>query len=167
MPHIRIHGFTAGDGQECRAEHRKGDQGWRMHQKCEGGNRTYRRQDLRRQYDAAHAKGSDHDEPREHDRAEDAADEAGSSALKEEKSDQNGDGERDDDRRQARRVHLQALDRAQHGNRRRDRAVAVKQCRAHKTKQKNGAPPCSGSGMTGAQEGKHRDDAALAAVVGA
>ena len=92
MPHIRIHGFTAGDGQECRAEHRKGDQGWRMHQKCEGGNRTYRCQDLRRQYDAAHAKGSDHDEPREHDRAEDAADEAGSSALNEEKSDQNGDG---------------------------------------------------------------------------
>ena len=73
---------------------------------------------------------SDHDEPRHHDRTEQTADAVGAVPLNREHANQNHDGDRHHIRIEQRCRDLQSLDRAEHGDRRRDDAVAVEQRRA-------------------------------------
>ncbi len=65
-----------------------------------------------------------------------------------------------------RRVDLQSLDRRQHRDRRRDRAVAVEQGRADQPDDEQQRLPRAGLRVPGAEQRQHGDDAALAAVVG-
>jgi len=72
------------------------------------------------------AEHSDCDEPHEHYRPEDVTDELGSLALNQEQTDEDRDGDGNDHWRERRRINLQTFDRAEHRDRRRDHAVAVK-----------------------------------------
>ncbi|MGY4312990.1 hypothetical protein ACVWW1_002293 [Bradyrhizobium sp. JR3.5] len=127
MPHVGIHRLTAGDGEERGTEDREADVKILMDQEIERIERAQCDQHAGRLDDAVNAQRREHGEPEQHHRAEDLADEAGALLLHEEQADQDHDGERHHRRRQRGRVDLQAFDRRQHGNGRRDRAVAIEQ----------------------------------------
>jgi hypothetical protein len=69
--------------------------------------------------------------------------------------------------REQRRRHLQALDRGQHRDRRRDQAVAVEQRGAEQAEQDHRLPLAAANPLIGEDAGHQRHDAALALVVGA
>ena len=102
----------------------------------------------------------------EHHRSENLPDEARALLLHDEQPDEDGDGERHDDGRERRRIHLQAFDGAEHGDRRRDRAVAVEQGRADQADDQELGAPGAGRGIAGVQQRQQGDDAAFAAIVG-
>ena len=87
--------------------------------------------------------------------------------LHHEQPDQDDDGQRHHGRRQRRRVDLEAFDRAQHRDRRRDGAVAVEQGGADQSDDQKLGAPGSRLGVAGRQQRQQRHDAAFAAVVGA
>jgi len=64
------------------------------------------------------------EEPQHHHRPEEAADEVGAEALHGEEGGDDPDADREDVVLQPGGAHLQALDRREHGDRRRDQAVA-------------------------------------------
>ena len=113
------------------------------------------------------AERGDRQEPAQHDRPEDAADEGRALLLDGEQADQDDDGERHHGGRQGRRVDLQALEGAQHGDRRRDGAVAVEQRGADQADDQQPGAPGAGLGVAGRQQRQQGDDAAFAVVVGA
>jgi hypothetical protein len=114
--------------------------------------RAQRGEHRRRLDDAVDAECCEHREPSEHDRSEDLTDEAGALLLHDKQPHQDDDGERHDRRRQRGRVDLQAFDRAEHGDRRRDRAVAIEQGGADETDDEKLGPPCAGLGIAGVQQ---------------
>ena len=69
----------------------------------------------------------DHQEPSDHDRPEQSADTVRAVLLDREDANDDRHGDRDHVGLEQRRGHLEALDRAEHGDRRRDHAVAVEQ----------------------------------------
>jgi hypothetical protein len=79
---------------------------------------------------AGHAECGDGEKPGEHDGTEEPADALGALPLDDEKAEQDRDRERQDDGLERRRDDLQPLDRGQHRDRGRDRAVAIDECRA-------------------------------------
>jgi hypothetical protein len=127
----------------------------------DGMRRADRGQDRRLAHHPRQPRERDADEPDQGDGTEDGAHAGGSAALHEEQSGEDRDGERHDPERQRRRRHLESLDGAQHGDRRRDDAVAVEQGRAEEPEghERRGASRRS-------QQGEQREDAALATVVG-
>ena len=62
-------------------------------------------------------------------------------------------------------VDLDALDRAQHGNGRRDAAIAIEQGRADKTDHHHDRTPPALLGAPRADQGEQRENATLAVVV--
>ena len=103
--------------------------------------------------------------PTEHHRSEYIADEAGAFPLHDEKPDQDYDGEWHHSRRQRWRIDLQAFDGAEHGNRWRDGAVAVKQRRADEADDQELRTPCSRLRIPGGKQCQQRNDTAFAAIV--
>ena len=99
----------------------------------------------------------------EHDRPEGAADLRRALRLQREQREQDRDRDRQHVRLQRWRDLLHALERRKHGNRRRDRAVAIDQRRAEQADgDDRGAMP-----LLDAEQRHQRDDAALAVVVDA
>ena len=167
MAHVGVHRFTAGDRQEGRAEDGEADVEILVDQEVERVERTERGQHRRGLDNAVDAERGENDEPADHHRPEDLPDDSGALLLHEEQADQDDDGHGHHDRRQRRRIDLEALDRAQHRDRRRDRAVAVEQGGADEPDDQQLRPPRSGPGVARRQQRQQRDDAAFAAIVGA
>ncbi|MHC2522020.1 hypothetical protein ACVMHW_007902 [Bradyrhizobium diazoefficiens] len=165
MAHVGIHGFAPGDREEGCAEDREGDVKILVDQEFDGVERAERRQHGRRLDDAVDAERGEHGEPGQHHRSEDAADEAGALFLHHEQADQDDDGDGHDGWRERGRVHLEAFDGAQHGDRRRDRAVTVEQGGADEADHQQMRAPGAGLGVAGVEQGQQGDDAAFAAVV--
>jgi len=84
--------------------------------------------------------------------------------LHDEKPDQDDEGERHHGGRQRRRIDLQAFKGAEHGDGRRDGAVAVEQRRADKADDQKLRTPRSRLGVPGGKQRQQRDDTAFAAV---
>ena len=86
------------------------------------------------------------------------ADELRSFALDQEQADQDREADRNDDARELRRIELQAFDRAEHRDRRRDHAVAVEQRGADQADDEQRGAPASGRGMPGVEQRQQRHD---------
>lgn len=152
MPHIGIHRFAAGHGEEGCAEDREGDVEVLVDQEVEGVERTECRQHGRCLDDAVDAERGQHDEPGQHHRSEDAADEARALLLHHEQADQDDDGDGYDRRRERGGVDLEALDGREYRDRRRDRAVAIEQRRADQADRQEMRAPGTRLGVTGMQQ---------------
>src|SRR6266550_7809783 len=129
MAHIRIHCLGAGEREKGGAEHGKTDARSGMSQKDQRVVRAGRAQDRRCREDTAQAEQTDRDEPYQHHRSEDVADECSPLALDQKQTDKDRDADWNDERCQPRGVELETFDGAQHRDRRRDDAVAIKQRR--------------------------------------
>jgi hypothetical protein len=164
MPHIGIERLGAGHRQHHRAEQH--EPGLRvLADQFVAVLRVERADDRRVARDLGGAEQPDRDEPHDDDRAEQPADPSGAAALGDEQHDQQHQGHRQDIGRQCRGLDLEALDRAQHRDRRSQHAVAVEQGGAEQPGPQHPAPRPPGAGAQG--EHGQRQDAALAAVVGA
>ena len=106
---------------------------------------------------------ADGDEPQRHDRPEQFADPSAAQRLQAEHADQDEDRERQHIGRKLRHRRLDALERAQHRDRRRDGAVAVEQRRA----QDSDRDDAGALAVLDAEKRHQRENAALAVVVGA
>jgi hypothetical protein len=104
------------------------------------------------------------DEPHGGDRAEPRGDRRGAPALHAEERDQDREAERDHVGLEGGRRELQALDRREHGDRRRDDRVAVEQGGAGHSQQRHREHVVTHRAL---QERHQRERAALAVVVGA
>ena len=132
MPHVRIQRFPTRDDEKHRAKHGESDEAVVEEERhgmtwVEG---TEHRWKSCRPHDAEHGEG---DKPDHHDRAEQPSQSVGPVLLDHEQADQDGDGNRHHVRLEQRRRDLEALDRAEHGHRRRNHAVAVEQRGAEDT----------------------------------
>jgi hypothetical protein len=124
-------------------------------------------QDLRRANDPAHTEHADDEEPYQHDRSEYVADERGSLALHQKQANQDCDADRNDDRRELGCVEFEAFHGTQDRDCRRDDTIAVEQRGADQADDEQGGAPATGRRMPDIEKRQQRDDAALAAVVGA
>jgi hypothetical protein len=128
--------------------------------------RTDRAQDFGVAHDKRHAGGADRDEPHEHDPAEHHADLVRAEALDPEQRDQDHRRDRHDQIAEPRALLGETFDRAEHGDRRRDHAVAVEQAGAEQREQdRHGESRAFLLAMI--DERGERQDAAFALVVGA
>ena len=135
-------------------------------EEADGVHRVEREQHGRLPEDAADAQDRERREPEDHDRAEDRADAGGAAALEDEEQHEDDDRDRDDVRLEERRGHFEPFDRAQHGDGRRDHAVAVEQRRAEDADARSASPaPAARASWSMPDEPHQRQDAALAAVV--
>ena len=107
------------------------------------------------------------EEPEQGDRSEHDADASSAAALNHEQADQNADRDRDDEAFEPRCRDLEPFDRAEHGDRRRDHAVAVEQRCAEQAEHENDAMPRSAAGRRLRRQRHQGQDSAFAAVVGA
>src|SRR5207247_6502653 len=164
--HVGIDRFTAGYREEGGAENGEADVEVPVDQEIEGVNRTDCGEHARRLHDAVDAEQGDHHKPGQHHRPEDIADKARAFFLNDEEPDQDDDRQWHYGGRQRRRIDLQALDRAQNRDRRRDGAVAVEQRRADQTDDQQLRTPRSRLGVAGGKQRQQGNDAAFAAVVG-
>ena len=166
MAHVGIEGLTAGHGKEGAADHDKGqgagvpEIGDRRKgtERCENGGAPHNSRD------AEHA---GRNEPDQHDRTEYAADPGRAIALDEKQHGEDDNRQGNDGMLHLRRIYLQPLDRAQYGNRRSDRPVAVKQGRPDQADDDQSGAPFVGLCAARADERQQREDAALAVIVGA
>jgi hypothetical protein len=133
VPHIGVHGFSAGHCKKRGAEDSEADVKVLVDQKIERIERADCHEHTGRFDDAVDAEQGDQQKPRQHHRTEDVADETRALLLNCEQPNQDNDRERHYDWRQRRRVDLQALDSAENGDRRRNGPVAIEQCCANKT----------------------------------
>jgi len=165
MTHVGIERFGSGDGehdgaQDCQRLPAAGRQELHAVERVEGAD------DIGLADDAGDAERGQHREPDAHDRAEQAADAVGAVRLDHEQRDQDDDGAGHDEGLQLGRHHLQALDGAEHRDRRRDQAVAVEEGDADDGEADH---QCLRPLALGQAEGEggEREDAAFATVVGA
>ena len=107
-----------------------------------------------------------HREPHDHDRPEDLADRFGAPPLHDEQPDQDHAGQRDDQVVERRRGDLEALDRAEHRDGRRDEPVAVEQRGAEHAEQHQPTGAAAGRPRARHDQRGEGEDAALAVVVG-
>ena len=134
MAHVGIERFPAGECEEHGADHREGNHRARGHE-TNRLDRAERFEDLRRCPNIDGTEQPDHDEPGDHDRAEQPADARGAATLDHEQPDQDRERNRQGEVVELRRDELEALHRRQHGNGRRDDAVAIEQRRAQDAEQ--------------------------------
>ena len=166
MPHVGIQRLTAGDRQEHAAEDDETVPAMRDDEP-DRVQRVDRQDHLRPPHDAGQAEHRDDHEPQQHDRAEHPADAGGALHLRAEQTEQHH-------QRRGHHVGLEhvggdvdALQRAEHRDRRRDDPVAVDQRRAEQAGDDQGptrVPACRCPILAGHQ--RHQgQDAALAMVV--
>ncbi len=161
MSHIGIKRFGAGHRQHDRAEQNEAVPGM-VQQQIDRVARVDSQQDRRVARDLQRAENPDHAEPQDHDRAEIAADESRAAPLDDEQGNQQQQSQRHHIGFKRRGCDFQPLNRAQHGNRRCDDAVAVEQRGAD---QPGPHDPAATPGGRGAQGQHHqRENAALAAI---
>ena len=166
MAHVGIERFGAGDRERDGAEGREGDEAVAPAE-LDRLERRQRQQDARRLHDLDQAQHHDGDEPEAHDRAEPAADAAGAEMLDGEQRDDDGERDRHDQRLESGRGDVEALDGAQHRDRRRQQAVAVEQRGAGHAEHDVELAPADRD-LGAARDQRHqRQHAAFAAIVGA
>jgi hypothetical protein len=162
MAHIGVQRLATGDRQEYGAQHREGPP-TAAQQKTDGVIRVDRDQHARMARDAGDPEHRDGDEPEQHDRTEGLADDRGPAAL---------DGEQPEQDRHRHRQHIgledlgadvEAFQRAQHRNGRRDDAVAIDQGGPEQSHRHEDAPAPRPSG---ADQRHQRQDSAFAVIVG-
>ena len=165
MTHVRVERLAPSHDEEDGAEHGEpvpavfAEEGHGM-SRIDGGQHD------RLAHEPHHPERRDDHEPRHHDRPEQPADPVGAVALDREHADEDQHGDRDDVAVEERRRHLEALDRAQHRDRRRDHAVAVEQGRAEDAEQHERSRSRPTVGARRKERGQCQD-ATLALVVGA
>ena len=167
MAEIRVEGLAARHGEKHGREDGKRHRHIRMDHEGERISRVDRGHHSGRGDDAAEPEQAENREPDQHEGSEDPADPAGAHALHGKQRHQNGDGDRQHVRLELLGTDGEAFDGAQDGNGGRDRAVRVEQGRAHKAEHRQVDAPGTGLNAPYAQKGEQRDDAALAAIVGA
>ena len=129
MTEIGVERLGAGDGEEYRAEGDEPDHAVRG-EKRDGIAGIEGEQDLGIAGDERYAGDGDGDEPHRGDRTEERRDLGGAARLHGEQRDQDHDGQRHDVVIEGGGDELEAFDRGQHRQRRRDDGVAVEQRRA-------------------------------------
>ena len=136
----------------------------------EEGNRVFRidrREHAGFPHNAEHPEDGKHDKPDAHHRPEQRADATGALSLDREQPDEDGDRVGTTYGCNPGRHHFEALDGRQHGDRRRDHAVAVEHRRA-KDAEADQPPAPPGLPLQAARnERGQREHAALAVIVGA
>ena len=162
MPHVGIQGFRPGGAEKHRAEHQKAGEAV-AEQIAEAVERIERDQNPRMGDDAGQSERADGHEPQRHDRPEQLADAVAALPLQGEQADQDQRRQRDDIGRDPWHRGLEAFERAQHRDRRRNGAVAVQQRGAEHAERDHHRP----FAMLDAQKRHQRQDAAFAFVVGA
>ena len=166
VAHVRVKRFGTGHRQhDGTHEHETLER--RACQEPQAPERIERLEDRRLLPDLDRAERGDDGEPYDGHRPEETADQTGAAPLDREQHDQHHHGERDHIGIEERRGGLEPLDRAQHGDRRRDHAVAIEEGRAHQARhqQQTVARPTAARRAQGQR--RQRQYAALATVVGA
>ena len=124
MPHVGVERLAARDDQEDGAEHREAVPPM-LSKEREGMPGIDCGEHHRLFHEPGDAERRDDEEPANHDRTEEPTNSVGAVPLNREHTDDDGHCDRHDVRLKQRRHHLEPLDRAEHGDRRRDHAVAV------------------------------------------
>ncbi len=166
VTHVGIQGLGAGHGQDHRARQGQGLDGV-VHDERDrivGGQRD---EDTRLRQRVPQAEPTDDDEPQDHDRAEEQADRVRPAVLKGEEHDE-------DDHRQRHGILpetgpdlLQALGGRQHGDGRRQHAIAEQQRGAHQDQpEQPDLPTARRLSDPSGQQREQAEDPALAMVVG-
>ncbi|MFO0875491.1 MAG: hypothetical protein U0575_16205 [Phycisphaerales bacterium] len=140
VAHVGIERLAAGHDQEDRAEHEIAVKSVRR-EEVDAVDGIECREHVRVSRDREDAQRGDGDEPDDHHRSEDGADPRGSGRLHGEEPDQDGDRQGNHPVLEPRRRHGDALDGAEHRDRRGDRAVAVEQGGAEDAQQREHADP--------------------------
>ena len=168
VPHVGVKRLATGDDQDHRAKDDERQQ--RMGQEeGDGVRRAERQEDFRMQRDPPDPDRGDADEPEQHDPAERATYLGRTMVLEiEQEPDDHGREDNDGLPGESWCRDLESLDRSQHGDRRRDNAIAVEECPAeqpqHDERGAHGASALVGRPLE--HQGEEGEDAALAAVVG-
>ena len=126
MAHVGVKRFRAGSAEKNRAEHQKAGEAV-AEQIGEAVARIERHQHPRMVHNSAHSEHADGEKPQRHDRPEQLADAVAALRLQRKQADQDHRRQGDDIRRNRRHRGLQAFERAQHRDGRRDGAVAIKE----------------------------------------
>jgi len=165
MTHIRVERLAAGDGQRDGAQHDKAD--CRMgYEKVEGVNGTDRREDTGKRADLDQSEDTQHGKPQRHNGTEIFADAFRTALLHHEERDQHELSQRQDEGFERRDRYLEPLHGAQHGNRRRDHTVAVKERGSRQTE--HGQDPGQVlAGSSPERQGEEREYSPFTLVVGA
>jgi len=162
---VGVERFGAGDAQHDGAE---GDEGHRRLSEQEQDRvvRRERLEDRRVVADVHQAEHGEHHEPDHHHGPEQLADLGRAVALEQEERGEHHEGDRHDPVVQSRRRDGQALDRAEHRDRRRDHAVAEEDRGAEDAEKEQ--PPAQIRPVAHRLRGEreHRDQAAFPVVVG-
>jgi hypothetical protein len=124
MAEVGVERLGAGDSQHHAAQHEKRRPAV-LPEELHGVPRIERREDRWVPGDLDGPEHADGDEPNQHDRSEDSADPRGAITLDPEEQEQHHERRGQHVRRKTRGRDLQALGRAQHGDRRGDDPVAV------------------------------------------
>ena len=163
VAHVRVERLAAGDHQEHRAQDQEAVDPV-LRKEADGMPRVDGRQDLGRARERGDPEQRDDGEPGDRDRPEHGTDRPGAAALQREQADEHGDRQRDDEAVERRRRDRQALDRAQHRDRRGDHAVAVEERGAEQPEQQERVRRLA---LDADRQRHQSEDAALALVVGA
>ena len=165
MAHVGIQGFSAGQCQDDRAQDEKALPALVL-KELHGVQRIQRLEHLRVLDQAAKSQITHGQKPQDHDRAEQDADAACAVSLDREQGQQHTHGDGLDEGMQSWCADLQAFHCTEHGDSRRDQAVAVEQGCAEKADAHD--PGSVTPPMPPVQsQGHQRHDAALAAIIGA
>ena len=167
VSHVRVERLGARHREHDRAEREKSDAAV-VGEELQAVQRIQRGENARFFRDFPQAQAADRHEPDAHDRAERRADSSRAKALYSEQHEQDHHGHRHDHALERRRDDVQAFDRAKHGDHRCDHAVAVEQRRAEEPESdEDDAPPRPRPALLLQEQREQRENAALAAVVGA
>jgi hypothetical protein len=166
VAHVGIERLRPGQRKEHAAHDRESDERIGEHE-TRRLPRTERFENFGRCPDIDGAEQSDGDEPGDHDRAKQPADARGSPVLYHEQPDQDYEGQRQNEFFQVRRDELESLHRREHGNGRRDDAVAIEQRRSHDAEQDQNRKLGRVRNPFGSHQGQQRQNSAFAVVVGA
>ena len=159
MPHVGVQRFRSCHGEHDRAEHKKAADAV-LQEEPNAVPRIQREQNRRLANDLAGPERRDRPEPHKHDRAEDAAHPRRPVLLDEKQQEEDEQGGRKHVGFERRCGDLETFGGAEHGDCRRDDAVAVQEGRAEEPQREEHTPA-----PLLAQQGEQGHDAAFAVVV--
>jgi hypothetical protein len=136
-----------------------------MHDEAEPFQRIERVQHDRRGHDVRDARHADHDEPEHHHRPEHGADAARAMFLRDEQDDERGKRHRNHIGLERGLDDFEPFHGAQHGNGRRDHAIAKEQRRAHHTHHEEPSTQTRARRDRRRREREQRHDAAFAVII--
>ena len=166
MPEVGIQGFGARDAQHHRAQDDEGHTGLAPDE-AQRVVRTQRRKNFRMAEDLPYTQHRQAGKPQQRDRAEELANACRAALLHREQRQQHQQRQRQHELAKVRRHHLEAFDRRQHRDGRRDDAITIEQRSAEDAyRQQHGAQPGLVLDRLRGQ-GQHCHQPTFAIVVGA